>query len=164
LFAKRIWYPLSGLKIRNVCHNLKTDVRDQTLKGQTGVRLIMNLEHSVQNVFAQTERCPHHNGIEKGGLLESKLTPTSLRPEVGHNYLFQKPVHRGKGTNSDLRVGLLLPLWSSAKEIQEIVHAGSLNTIWERNLWNMKHWNPDHSTDELWVNLNVVSSNNSLYN
>jgi hypothetical protein len=59
----------------------------QTPKGQTGVHLITNLEHSVQNVLAQTKRCPHHNSIKKGGLLESKRTPTSLWPEVGHNYL-----------------------------------------------------------------------------
>jgi len=36
----------------------------------------------VQDVLAQAKRSPHHNGIEKGGLLESKLTPTSLRPKV----------------------------------------------------------------------------------
>jgi hypothetical protein len=88
-------------------------VSDQTPKGQVGVCLIMNLQHSVQNVFAQTERCPHHSSIEKGGLLESMLTRTSLRAEDGHNYLCQKPMHRGKGTNSDLRVGLLLRLLNS---------------------------------------------------
>jgi hypothetical protein len=88
----------------------------------------------------------------------------SLRLKVGHNYLCQKPVHRGKGTNTDLIVGLLLRLWPRAKEIQEIVHAGCLDTIWERNPWNRKHWNPYHNTDELWVNLNGVSSDNSLHN
>jgi hypothetical protein len=71
----------------------------------------------VQNVLAQTERCPYHNSIKNGDLLESKCTLTSLWPEVDHNYLCQEPVHRGKGTNTDLRVRLLLPLWSSAKEI-----------------------------------------------
>jgi selenocysteine lyase/cysteine desulfurase len=137
-------------------------VSDQTPKGRIGVRLITNHEHNVQNVLAQTERCPHHNSIKKGGLLESNCTSTSLGPKVGHNYLCQKQVHRTKGTNTDLRVGLLL--WSSAKEIQEIVHARCLNTIWERNPWNRKHWNPDHNIDELWVNLNGVSSDNSLHN
>jgi hypothetical protein len=58
----------------------------------------------VQDVLAQAERSPHHNGIEMGGLLESKLTPTSLRPKVGYNYLCQEPVHRRKSTNIDLRV------------------------------------------------------------
>jgi hypothetical protein len=43
MYAKRIRYPLFGLRIRNVCHKLKTDVSDQTPKGQTGVRLITNL-------------------------------------------------------------------------------------------------------------------------
>jgi hypothetical protein len=62
-------------------------VSDQTPKGQIGIRLITNLEHSVQNVLAQTKICPHHNSIKKGGLLESKSTATSLWPEVGHNYL-----------------------------------------------------------------------------
>jgi hypothetical protein len=47
-----------------------------------------------------------------GGLLKSKRTSTSLWPEVGHNYLCQEPVHRGKGTNTNLRVGLLLHLRS----------------------------------------------------
>jgi hypothetical protein len=41
----------------------------------------------MQDVLAQAERSPHHYGIKKGGLLESKLTPTSLRPKVGDNNL-----------------------------------------------------------------------------
>jgi hypothetical protein len=71
--------------------------------------------------------------IKKGGLLESKCIVTSLWPEVGHNNLCQEPVNRGKSTNIDLRVALLLPLWSSAKEITEEVHAGSLNSWREGN-------------------------------
>jgi hypothetical protein len=58
----------------------------------------------VQNVLAQAEGSPHYNGIKKGGLLESKLTPMSLRPKVGYNNLCQEPVHRSKGTNIDLGV------------------------------------------------------------
>jgi hypothetical protein len=38
----------------------------------------------VHNVLAQTEGCPHHNSIQKAGLLEGKLTPMSLKPEVCH--------------------------------------------------------------------------------
>jgi hypothetical protein len=60
-----------------ICHDLKTDLSDQTPKRQTRVLLIANLKHSVQDVLAQAKRSLHHNGIEKGGLLESKLTPTS---------------------------------------------------------------------------------------
>jgi hypothetical protein len=84
-----------------------------------------HLEHSVQNVLAQTERCPHHNSIKMGGLLESNRTPTSLWPEVGHNYFCQELVHRGKSSNTDLRVGLLLPLRSRTKEITEKVMLGA---------------------------------------
>jgi len=41
----------------------------------------------VQDVLAQAKRSLHHDGIEKGGLLEGKLTPTSLRPKVSHHNL-----------------------------------------------------------------------------
>jgi len=41
----------------------------------------------VSDVLTQAKRIPHHDGIEKGGLLESKLTSTSLRPKVCHNNL-----------------------------------------------------------------------------
>jgi hypothetical protein len=63
-----------------------------------------NFEHSVQNVLAQVERSPHHNSIENDGLLESKLTSTSLRLKVGYNYLCQESMHRSKSTNIDMRV------------------------------------------------------------
>jgi hypothetical protein len=108
----------------------------KTPKGQTGVSLITNLKHNVHNMLAQTEGCPHDNSIQKVGLLDGKLTPTSLRLEVCHNYLCQKSVYRSKGTNPDMRVDSLLPLWSSPKEIQEVVNAGSLNSFREWNPWN----------------------------
>jgi hypothetical protein len=57
------------------------------LRGSEIHDLGANLEHSVQDVLAQAKRSPHHNGIKKGGLLESKLTSTSLRPKVCHNDL-----------------------------------------------------------------------------
>jgi hypothetical protein len=71
-----------------------------------------------------------------GGLLEDKLTPSRLRPEVCHHSLRQKPVYRSKGTNPDMRVDSLLPLWSSLKEIQEVVNVGSLNSFREWKPWN----------------------------
>jgi hypothetical protein len=37
------------------------------------------------------------------GLLEDNLTPMSLRPEVCHYNICQKPVHRSIGTNPDIR-------------------------------------------------------------
>jgi hypothetical protein len=61
-------------------------LRDQTPKRQTHVLFISNLEHSVQDVLAQAKRSLHHDGIEKGGLLEGKLTSTRLKPKVSlHN-------------------------------------------------------------------------------
>jgi hypothetical protein len=50
-------------------------------------RLVFFSSHSVQDVLAQAKRSPHHDGIKKGGLLESKLTPPSLRPKVCDNNL-----------------------------------------------------------------------------
>jgi hypothetical protein len=58
----------------------------------------------VQDVLAQAERSSHHDGIKKGGLLESHLTPTSLRPNVCDNNLCQESVHRSKSTDIDLGV------------------------------------------------------------
>jgi hypothetical protein len=56
----------------------------------------------VQDVLAQAKGSLRHNGLEKGDLLESKLTPTSLRPKVCHNNLFSESVHMSKSTNIDL--------------------------------------------------------------
>jgi hypothetical protein len=88
VYAKGIWDPWVRLSVWNICHDPKTDLSDQTPKRQTRVLLIANLEHSVQDVLAQAKRNPHHDGIEKGGLLESKLTPRSLRPKVCHHNLY----------------------------------------------------------------------------
>jgi hypothetical protein len=41
----------------------------------------------VQDVLAQEKWSLHHDGVEKGGLLEGKLTPPSLRPKVCDNNL-----------------------------------------------------------------------------
>jgi len=45
-----------GSKSEIFCHKLKTNVSNQTPNGQTGVHLIKNLEHSVQNVLAQKKK------------------------------------------------------------------------------------------------------------
>jgi hypothetical protein len=49
--------------------------------------VIKRLKDSVEDVLAQAKRSLQHDGIEKGGLFEGKLTPTSLRPKVSHHNL-----------------------------------------------------------------------------
>jgi len=85
LDAKGIWDLWVGLRVWNICHDLQTDLSDQTPKRETRVLLILNLKHRVQDVLAQAKRSPHHDCIKKVGLLESQLTPTSLRPNVCHH-------------------------------------------------------------------------------
>jgi hypothetical protein len=69
-----------------ICHNLQTDLSDQTPKKRDSCSSHSNLKHGVQDdVLAQAERSPHHDCIKKVDLLESQLTPTSLRPNVCHH-------------------------------------------------------------------------------
>jgi hypothetical protein len=70
-------------------------------------------------------------------------------------------VHRSKGTDVDLGVGLVLTLWPRPKEIVEKINAGSL--IMKRSSRDWQNRNPDHKTDKLGVYQNGLPFDHSLH-
>jgi hypothetical protein len=70
-------------------------------------------------------------------------------------------VHRSKGTDVDLGVGLVLTLWSRPKEVLEKINAGSLIRKPSSKDWQNR--DPDHRTDKLRVYQNSLTSDHSLH-
>jgi hypothetical protein len=70
-------------------------------------------------------------------------------------------VHRSKGTDVDLGVGLVLTLWSRPKEVVEKINARSL--IRKRSSGDWQNKDPDHRTDKLGVYQNSLASDHSLH-
>jgi hypothetical protein len=72
---------------RDVCHRLKTDLRDQVRKRKPHRMIISHIKYSVEDVFAQAEGHPHSQSIQKMSLFQYKLTSTSCGPEIVQNNL-----------------------------------------------------------------------------
>jgi hypothetical protein len=89
LTLKRILYSHPRLS-RDVCHKLKTDLRDQARKRKTCRMIISHLKHNVEDVLAQAEGHPHNQSIQETSPLQNKLTPTSCRLEIVQNNLHEQ--------------------------------------------------------------------------
>lgn len=70
-------------------------------------------------------------------------------------------MHRSKGTDVDLGVGLVLTLWSRPKEVMEKINVGSL--IRKQSSGDWQNRDPDYRTDKLGVYQNSLTSNHSLH-
>jgi hypothetical protein len=79
LTLKRILDSHLGLS-RYVCHNMKTELRDQARKWKPYRVIIYHLQHTVEDVPTQAKRHPHTQSIQKFIPLQNKLTTTSYGP------------------------------------------------------------------------------------
>jgi hypothetical protein len=69
-------------------------------------------------------------------------------------------VHRSKGTDVDLGVGLVLTLWSCPKEVMKKINVGSL--IRKRSSGDWQNRDLDYRTDKLGVDQKSLASDHSL--
>jgi len=58
----------------NVDAGLKNDLSEQAAKEETGITLIIGLQHNAHNMLAQAERQAVVDGINELGLLQNQVT------------------------------------------------------------------------------------------
>jgi hypothetical protein len=152
LIAKGVLYLHLGLS-RDVYTRHNNNLRDQRAERKSCSKLILGLQHNIENMLTQAEWQSHNDGIQELSPLLNRITPMNSRPEIVLDNLRKQVVQGRKNTDSDI-CSLLFTLRNSMKELSKILQRGSHQNLIEWAGRNLKQWYTNDSVDGLWINLN----------